>query len=102
MGLGAAVRKYAFIAVIGVFTHASFALFIRFAYCRLWDAASVFATLFVGFLAADVVIWQGYLIKRQLAFSTFLDVDSEWNEKEMIEAVRLFAHRIARNGMIFA
>jgi len=58
----------------------------RSAYCRSWEAATSWATLFVGVLAADVVVWQGYLIKRQLAFSTYLDLDKEWNSPEMIEA----------------
>ena len=30
-------------------------------------------------------MWQGYLIKRQLAFSTYLELDKEWNSKPMIE-----------------
>jgi hypothetical protein len=50
-----------------------------------WDSAATCATLFVGIVAADVVIWQGYLIKRQLAFSTYLDLDNEWNSEEMIK-----------------
>ena len=86
MDLGAAARRYAFIVIFGALTLASIILLIRFAYCRSWEPATVFATLFVGMLAADVVIWQGYLIKRQLAFSTYLDLDKEWNEKEMIDA----------------
>lgn len=55
-------------------------------YCGSWEAATTYATLFVGLIAADVVVWQGYLIKRQLAFSTYLDLDKEWNSEEMIEA----------------
>lgn len=51
-----------------------------------WDAATTYATLLVGLIAAEVVVWQGYLIKRQLAFSTYLDLDKEWNSEEMIEA----------------
>ncbi|MGO9403124.1 MAG: hypothetical protein ACLPVW_06595 [Terriglobales bacterium] len=55
-------------------------------YCRSWEAATTYATLFVGLIATDVVVWQGYLIKRQLAFSTYLDLDKEWNSDEMIKA----------------
>jgi len=33
-----------------------------------------------------VVVWQGYVIKRQLAFSTYLDLDKEWNSKAMVAA----------------
>jgi hypothetical protein len=51
-----------------------------------WDAATAYATLLVGFIAAGVVVWQGYLIKRQLAFSTYLDLDKEWNSQEMTKA----------------
>jgi len=54
-------------------------------HCR-WDAAATYATLLVGFIAAEVVVWQGFLIKRQLAFSTYLDLDKEWNSQEMIKA----------------
>jgi hypothetical protein len=86
MELGATAKRYALIVIFTVLTLASFGLLIKFAYCHSWEAATVFATLFVGVLAADVVIWQGYLIKRQLAFSTYLDLDKEWNEEEMIDA----------------
>jgi hypothetical protein len=53
-----------------------------------WDAAAAYATVLVGFIAAEVVVWQGYLIKRQLAFSTYLDLDKEWNSQEMIKSRR--------------
>jgi hypothetical protein len=51
-----------------------------------WEAATTFATLLVGWIAAGVVVWQGFLIKQQLAFSTYLEMDKEWNSPEMIEA----------------
>jgi hypothetical protein len=51
-----------------------------------WDEATMWAALLVGLVAAVVVIWQGYLIKQQIAFSTYLDLDKEWNSAEMIEA----------------
>jgi hypothetical protein len=51
-----------------------------------WEAATMWAALLVGLVAAVVVIWQGYLIKQQIAFSTYLDMDKEWNSVEMIEA----------------
>jgi hypothetical protein len=51
-----------------------------------WEAATMWAALLVGLVAAVVVIWQGYLIKQQIAFSTYLDLDKEWNSAEMIEA----------------
>jgi hypothetical protein len=41
--------------------------------------------LLAGFIAACVVVWQGYLSKQQIAFSTHLDLDKEWNSEEMIE-----------------
>jgi hypothetical protein len=40
-----------------------------------WDAATTYAALLVGLVAAGVVVWQGYLIKQQIAFSTYLDLD---------------------------
>jgi len=67
-------------------TLASFVGLIPALICRSWDAATTCATLLVGLIAADVVVWQGYLIKRQLAFSTYLDLDKEWNGTELIEA----------------
>ena len=51
-----------------------------------WDEATMWTALLVGLVAAVVVIWQGYLIKQQIAFSTYLDLDKEWNSAEMIEA----------------
>jgi len=50
-------------------------------YC-LWEAA---ATVFIGLLTLDVIWWQGHLIKRQLAFSTFIELDKEWNSREMLD-----------------
>ena len=71
--------------VLGAATLAALIKLIGAIHCRVWDAATTYATLFVGFVAADVVVWQGYLIKRQLAFSTYLELDKEWNSKPMIE-----------------
>ena len=51
-----------------------------------WDASTAYATLFVGLIAAFMVVWQGNLIKQQIAFSTYLDLDKEWNSAQMIEA----------------
>ena len=51
-----------------------------------WEAATMWAALLVGLVAAVVVVWQGYLIKQQIVFSTYLDLDKEWNSTEMIEA----------------
>ena len=51
-----------------------------------WDAATAYAALLVGLVAASVVVWQGYLIKQQIAFSIYLDLDKEWNSAEMLEA----------------
>jgi hypothetical protein len=71
--------------LFGLFTLIPLVLLVRSAFCNTWDSATD-ATLFVGMLAADVIVWQGYLIKQQLAFSTYLDLDKEWNSREMIEA----------------
>jgi len=79
------IRRAVIIAVVlflALLTVVSFLLLIT---SSSSDAATL-ATLFAGALAADVVVWQGYLIKRQLAFSTYLDLDKEWNSQEMIEA----------------
>jgi hypothetical protein len=41
--------------------------------------------LAAGLIAAGLVVCQVRLIKRQVAFSTYLDLDKEWNSKEMIK-----------------
>lgn len=74
------------LGVLGILTITSFIFMGRYALRCHWNAATTFATLFVGMVAADVVVWQGYLIKRQLAFSTYLDLDKEWNSDDMVEA----------------
>jgi hypothetical protein len=73
-------------SVFGILTLGSAVAVIISAIHNRWDAAGACATLFAGVIAADVVIWQGYLIKRQIAFSTYLELDQEWNSDEMIEA----------------
>ena len=55
------------------------------------DDATTYATLFAGVITAAVVVWQGYLIKQQIAFSTYLDLDNEWNSEEML-TVRKAVH----------
>lgn len=71
--------------LLGLMTVSSLAGLIFSAIHGHWDAATVFATLLIGFIAACVVIWQGHLIKQQIAFSTYLDLDKEWNLDEMID-----------------
>ncbi len=72
------------VCFLAVLTVGAFSALVIFCFFRWWDTATTVATLFVGFVAADVVYWQGYLIKRQLAFSTYLDLDKEWNSDAMI------------------
>jgi hypothetical protein len=79
-------RRYIVRLVFGILTLTAFAALVGAIYFRYWDAATTYATLLVGLIAADVVVWQGYVIKRQLAFSTYLDLDKEWNSKAMVEA----------------
>lgn len=47
----------------------------------LWDIA---ATLFVGLVAAFIVWWQGTLIKQQIQFQSFVELDKEWNSSAML------------------
>ena len=84
-------RKYIAPVILAAATVIPLAGLFLAIHCRWWDAATVFATLIAGLVAADVVVWQGYLIKRQLAFSTYLDLDKEWNSEEMI-ALRQKVH----------
>jgi hypothetical protein len=80
------LAKQVVIPTLSMVTLASLvALIVAVTRCR-FDVAAMFATLLVGLIAADVIVWQGYLIKQQIAFSTYLDLDKEWNSKEMIEA----------------
>ena len=61
-------RRYIVRLVLGIVTLIAFVALIGAIYFRYWDAATTCATLLVGLIAADVVVWQGYVIKRQLAF----------------------------------
>lgn len=81
--------KYVISVVLAALTFSAFLLFISATHQKAWDSATTFATLFVGSVAADVIFWQGYLIKRQLAFSTYLELDREWNSDDMIKARKL-------------
>lgn len=42
-------------------------------------------TLFVGLLAAAVVLWQGKLIADQIVLSTILELYRDWNSQEMLD-----------------
>ena len=79
-------RRFIVPYLLGLATLTSFTGLVFAVHSRCWDAATTWATLLVGLIAADVVVWQGYLIKRQLAFSTYLELDKEWNSCQMIEA----------------
>lgn len=56
-------------------------LVLSLVHCR-WDTA---ATLFLGLVGAGVVWWQGTLIKRQIQFQSFIELDKEWNSPEMVK-----------------
>ncbi len=45
----------------------------------------VAATLLVGLITAGVVWWQGSLIKKQIQFQSFIELDKEWNLRDMVE-----------------
>jgi ATP/ADP translocase len=82
-------RTHAFTLVaclLALLTLISLVLLLGAIRCRTWDAATAYATLLAGLVAAHVVVWQGTLIRCQLAFSTYLELDKEWNSKEMIRA----------------
>ena len=82
------VRKYVVPLLLGTLTVVLLLALVGAAYCRAWIVATAWATLLAGLIAADVVVWQVYLVKRQLAFSTYLDLDKEWNSEEMLEVRR--------------
>jgi SET domain len=43
------------------------------------------AALFAALLAGAVVWWQGHLIKQQMELQAALELNKEWNSKEMLE-----------------
>src|SRR5580692_10787110 len=47
------------------------------------------ATVFAGLLAFTIVWWQGGLIKEQMQLSAILELDREWNSREMLEKRRM-------------
>lgn len=44
------------------------------------------ATLFAGLLAAAIVWWQGHLIREQMQLQAIIELDKEWNSKEMLQS----------------
>ena len=76
-------RRYFIRLLLGTVPLVVLAALIGAIYFSRWDTA---ATLLAGSLAAAAVFWQGFLIKRQLVFSTYLELDKEWNSNPMIEA----------------
>jgi hypothetical protein len=44
------------------------------------------ATLFAGSLAAAIVWWQGHLIRQQMQLQAIIELDKEWNSKEMLQS----------------
>jgi hypothetical protein len=43
------------------------------------------AAIFAGLLAFSIVWWQGYLIRRQMELQAVIELDKEWNSKEMLK-----------------
>lgn len=74
------------ITILITFAAAFAALLIHAGYCGHWDEALVWGTLIAGTVAAGAVLWQGDLIKRQIAFSTYIELDREWNSGDMLNA----------------
>lgn len=46
------------------------------------------ATLFAGLLATGIIWWQGHLIKQQMQLQAIIELDKEWNSREMLEKRR--------------
>lgn len=44
--------------------------------------------LVAGLITTFVVWWQAHLLKKQIALSTFLELDKEWNSESMWERRR--------------
>ncbi len=42
------------------------------------------ATFFAGLLAGAIVWWQGHLIRQQMQLQAIIELDKEWNSKEML------------------
>jgi hypothetical protein len=47
--------------------------------------ATILSMLLVGAATIAVIFWQGSLIKNQIQFQTYLELDKEWNSNEMLE-----------------
>jgi hypothetical protein len=79
IGLGSVVVGSALLLI------ASFACFLDRSF------AIIFATMLVGFGTIWVILWQGSLIKRQIQFQTYLELEKEWNSKEMLHSREIAA-----------
>jgi len=69
--------------VIGIIL---FSLFIASIILKYWsDLITPFATLLVGWITFFIIWWQGSLLKQQIQFQTYLELEKEWNSEEMIK-----------------
>jgi len=69
--------------VIGIIL---FGLFIASIISKCWsDLITPFATLLVGWITFFIIWWQGSLLKQQIQFQTYLELEKEWNSNEMIK-----------------
>lgn len=64
-------------------------LLISLTWCKTLLSTADKVVLFAGLLTAAVVLWQGQLLNRQLAYGTVLDLYKEWNAETML---------VTRNG----
>ena len=66
--------------------------------CQQWDRAAI---LLVGLITTGVVWWQGGLIKVQIQFQSFIELDKEWNSPEMLEAREKAFNKTTRQYDLF-
>lgn len=59
------------------------------------------ATLLVGLIAAGVVWWQGSLIKKQIQFQSFIELDKESNSAEMLETCQTAFNKSTKQYDLF-
>lgn len=74
--------NFAFIALLAICV-ASIVLALFGAFCLKPSDA---VTLFAGLLAAAIVWWQGHLIRQQMQLQAIIELDKEWNSREMLES----------------
>ena len=93
-----AVVQVALQVIVVLLTVICVAGFILCLFYQKWEAA---ATIIVGTLATVVIWWQGTLIKKQIHFQSFIELDKEWRSPEMLRTRETAFNESTRQYDIF-